>query len=106
MYVFNCELTSIVHSCTTTHLLAGITWEALKRKPEFDRVLPELNAWFNTQLRGRTAGVLVSHNNVTDVQFLLCEYIRAGSTLPPKINLTLDTLATIKRFSTSEGRFE
>ena len=82
------------------NLLAGITWRELKRQPEFARVLPELNAWFNTHLRGRTAGVLVSHNNATDIQFLLCEYLRAGSTLPKKIHLALDTLATIKRYST------
>ena len=80
-------------------ILTGITWETLKRKPQFVQLLPQLNAWFNSQLRGRTTGVLVSHNNATDVQFLLCEYIRADAKLPEKINLALDTLATINRFS-------
>ena len=76
-----------------------ITLATLKHEPEFAQVLPRLNAWFNSQLRGRTTGVLVSHNNATDVQFLLCEYIRADSTLPDKITLALDTMATIKRYS-------
>ena len=68
-------------------------------KAKFPAVAKELNAWFNTHLQGGQTGVLVSHNNAVDVQFLLCEYLRAGIKLPKPIKYALDTLAVIKRFS-------
>ena len=50
-------------------------------------------------MAGHSAGVLVSHNTATDVQFLLVEYLRAKKRLPAKINLCLDTYKTLIRFS-------
>lgn len=71
----------------------------LKDKAKFPAVGIELNAWFKTHLRGGQTGVLVSHNNAVDVQFLLSEYLRADLQLPETITYALDTLAVIKRFS-------
>ena len=53
---------------------------------------------------GYSAGVLVSHNTATDVQFLVVEYLRAGVALPPKIKLCLDTYKTMTRFSSVSYR--
>ena len=46
----------------------------------------------------------MSHNTPVDIQYLLCEYLRLGVTLPPAIKLGLDTCATLKRFSSLEYR--
>ena len=48
--------------------------------------------------------MLVSHNTPVDIQFLVTEYLRANVELPSQIKLGLDTLATIKRFSTLSYR--
>ena len=53
---------------------------------------------------GYSAGVLVSHNTATDVQFLVVEYLRAGVALPAKIKLCLDTYKTMTRFSSVSYR--
>ena len=58
----------------------------------------ELQAWFTEQMQDKE-GVLVSHNSSVDIQFLLCEYIRAGITLPSRMKYGLDTLKTLTRFS-------
>ena len=71
----------------------------LAREPKFSTVAVNLNAWFEEQLQGKASGVLVSHNTATDIQYLLCEYLRCGVALPAKIKLGLDTLKTLNRFS-------
>ena len=71
----------------------------LRDELEFKAIVPQLNRWFLSHLKDRDAGVLVSHNTVTDIQFLCCEYLRAETEMPAKIKLGLDTCATLKRFS-------
>lgn len=68
-------------------------------KPEFPEVAQRLNIWFTEHTRGGRTGVLVSHNTPVDIQFLLSEYLRAEIELPPAIKLGLDTLQTLRRFS-------
>lgn len=80
-----------------------ITGQMLKDKPQFPAVARDLNQWFNHHLQGH-AGVLVSHNTAVDIQFLLCEYLRAEVQLPPTIKLGLDTCAILKRFSSLHYR--
>ena len=77
----------------------------LRHEPEFDKVAPLLNMWFTDMLGDNgAAGILVSHNTAVDIQFLLCEYIRANLRLPTQITLGLDTLGTLRRFSSLSYR--
>ena len=75
----------------------------LVNKPQFSAVATQLQQWFDEQLQGRE-GVLVSHNSAVDVQFLLCEHLRAKMPLHPQIKSCLCTMATIKRFSSIKYR--
>ena len=75
----------------------------LKGKPTFSVVAAELNEWFKHHLQDKE-GVLVAHNTPVDIQFLFCEYMRAGQKLPCQFKLGLDTCATIKRFSSLQYR--
>ena len=77
---------------------AEITHEELVYEPQFPIVAAKLQTWLQEKLQGKT-GVLVSHNTSVDIQFLLCEYIRADIQLPSGIKLGLDTMTTLKRFS-------
>ena len=80
-------------------MYAGMTNRMLRNELSFTVIGPMLNRWFDEMLGDRLAGVLVSHNTAVDIQFLLCEYLRTGIQLPPRIRLGLDTCATLKRFS-------
>ena len=71
----------------------------LRDEPHFPAVSRMLNSWFTNMLDGKQVGVLVSHNTPTDVQFLICEYMRANVQLPKELTLCLDTCLTLKRFS-------
>ena len=88
-----------VHINTHVYAHVGISNSDLKNEKQFAEVVVELQAWFKHHMRDK-AGVLVSHNTPVDVQFLLCEYIRAGQQLPPQMKYGLDTLQTLNRFST------
>lgn len=79
--------------------IVGLTHEDVRNKPQFNVIGQQLNDWFAQLLQHRSSGVLVSHNTATDIQFLCCEYQRVGLRLPPKVRLGLDTLTTLKRFS-------
>ena len=79
-------------------LCAGISNAMLSDEFTFKEIATSLNEWFGTQLGDSDTGVLVSHNVATDIQFLLCEYLRAGVQVPPQITLGMDTLKTLKRF--------
>ena len=92
-----------MHACILFSLLCnyvceGISNAMLSDEFTFKEIVPRLNEWFEEQLGDSAVGVLVSHNVATDIQFLLCEYIRAGVQLPPQITLGLVTLKTVKRF--------
>lgn len=76
----------------------GISYEDLKNEKQFADIAVELQAWFSEQMQDKE-GVLVSHNSSVDIQFLLCEYIRSGITLPSRMKYGLDTLKTLTRFS-------
>ena len=80
-------------------LVVEICMKDLVGKAKFPAVAKELNEWFKDYMQAGQTGVLVSHNTPVDVQFLVCEYLRAKMKLPSQIKLCLDTLATIKRFS-------
>ena len=80
--------------------MAGITYEDVRNCPQFNVIGPQLNAWFERLLQHRSAGVLVAHNTATDIQFLCCENQRVSICLPPKIRFGLDSMTTLKRFST------
>ena len=71
---------------------------------DFNTIGPKLNEWFLANLEDKQAGVLVSHNTVTDIQFLSCEYLRANLRLPAKIQIGLDTCETMKRFASVSYR--
>ena len=71
----------------------------LDQMPLFRQVVDRLNQWLADMMDDHSAGVLVSHNTATDVQFLLVEYLRASKRLPAKIKLCLDTYKTLTRFS-------
>ena len=89
-----------IHTCDSDSVLvAEIQKSQLRNKPKWKDVVPKLNRWFDEQLEGHQTGVLVSHNTPVDIQFLMCEYMRAKTKLPSKIRLGLDTLKTTQRFS-------
>lgn len=67
--------------------------------PTFPAVATKLNQWFEETLNGKSSAVLVSHNTATDIQFLICDYLRAGMNLPTQFKLGLDTLQTLRRYS-------
>ena len=90
---------TVTHTLTLTFSPAGLTNYMLRNEPKFEVVGPKLNEWFQEQMRGKTEGVLVSHNTPVDIQYLCCEYIRCGIELSSQIRLGLDTLATLRRFS-------
>ena len=76
----------------------------LRHERFFPDVAKDLNNWFNKLLANAQCGVLVSHNTATDVQYLCCEYQRAGMKLPKKIKYVIDTLTTLRRFSSLQYR--
>lgn len=82
----------------TTCCHAELTNSMLRNESIFPDVAKDLNNWFNNLLSDASCGVLVSHNTATDVQYLCCEYQRAGMKLPANINHVLDTLTTLRRF--------
>ena len=67
--------------CLLNHA-TGLTHTMLSRMPLFSQVVDRLNRWFVSMTVDHSAGVLVSHNTDTDVQFLLVEYTRVGKRLP------------------------
>ena len=75
----------------------GISDKDLEKEDDFSVVGADLNEFFTTHLQDCDVGVLVAHNTSTDLQFLCCEYIRAGLTLPAKIKYGLCTYQTLKR---------
>lgn len=94
------ELVDYNHFLTiATQCLTGIRNQDLVNEEHFPTVGRALNKWFTDQLQDTPIGVLVSHNTATDIQFICCEYIRAGIEFPPQIQLGLDTMKTLKRFS-------
>ena len=86
------------------YVFTEITTQMLEGKPQFHAVATAMNQWFAKHMQGGKAGVLVSHNTSVDIQFLLCEYIRAKVKLPTGIKLGLDTCATLKRFASLQYR--
>ena len=87
-----------LNSSPTPWHIAGLSNRHLVNAPPFPVVGKMLNRWFVRQLGDIPVGVLVSHNTATDIQFLMCEYLRADMQLPAQIQLGLDTLTTLKRF--------
>ena len=83
----------------SAYAVHGISYRDLKDAPSFSIVGRRMNEFFERVLQNFDAGVLVAHNGSTDFQFLSCDYIRAGLTLPTKITHTLCTLQSIRRFS-------
>ena len=83
----------------SAYAVHGISYRDLRDAPTFDIVGRKMNTFFCNVLQNFDAGVLVAHNGSTDFQFLCCDYIRAGLTLPPKITHTLCTLQCLRRFS-------
>ena len=79
--------------------MTGIRNQDLANEKHFPDVAQMLNEWLVSQLGDISTGVLVAHNAATDVQFLCCEYQRSGMSLPPQINLVLDTMKCLKRFA-------
>lgn len=77
----------------------GLSNKDLVDEAHFPAVASSLNRWFLSHLDSAPTGVLVSHNTATDIQFLFCEYMRHNIQLPKQLNLGLDTLTTLKRFS-------
>ena len=71
----------------------------MRNAPRFAAVADKLNEWFKLHLQGGKTGVLVSHNTAVDIQFLMCEYMREGKTLPVTIQFGVDILTTLRRFS-------
>ena len=78
----------------------GISSRDLREQPTFTTVGKRLNTFFNAVLTDFDAGILVAHNGSTDFQFLSCDYLRAGLTIPTKITHTICTLQTLRRFKT------
>lgn len=82
----------------------GISGNDLKTEMSFDVVGKQMVQFFQKHLRGQDSGVLVAHNTSTDLQFLCCEFIRAGLKLPVKIKHGLCTYQTIKRLKLAYSR--
>ena len=71
----------------------------LENEKQFKDVAIELQDLFEQNLEDKDTGGLVAHNTCTDIQSLFCEYIRAGIELPKNIKSGLDTITTLRRFS-------
>ena len=78
--------------------MTSIRNQDLVNEKHFPEVAKILNEWLVSQLGDKPTAVLVSHNTATDVQFLSCEYQRAGMLLPPQTNFVLNILKCLKRF--------
>ena len=79
----------------SAHAVHGISYRDLRDAPTFDVVGRKMNQFFTRVLQNFDSGVLVAHNGSTDFQFLSCDYIRAGLTMPTKITHTLCTLQSM-----------